>query len=353
MITSDNLLAWRLLLALGRTGSLTKAAIATDVELSTASRLLSGLEKELGVTLVDRQKKPMCMSQNMAPVLHYVQALVDAHHQALDRIENLSTTDLRVTLRVSVPSNISRSTLVHLMDRYKSVDPAVDLELYSNMDHTDVLNGTVDIAYLPYFPVNAVGIHVIPILRGTNFMLAAPSYLKSHGVPQCVEDLVHHRLFVRTGRHYPTTTRLFSLSEMFDFETLIRQPLPDKLGLLAQKEFSYTRHLRKRTRLSILYGDTLSCLQSVLEGLGIAVDLSLGLVCEQLKAGTLVPVLKDWHRPIWNNTLVTQERNLFNEHIMRFMHWYAEQEKMSGDQRWKSWYRHFNVDPDAVLERGY
>ena len=59
MITTDNLLVWRLLLALGQTGSLTKAAIATDLELSTASRLLSGLEKELGITLVDRQVKPM------------------------------------------------------------------------------------------------------------------------------------------------------------------------------------------------------------------------------------------------------------------------------------------------------
>ena len=353
MITTDNLLVWRLLLALGQTGSLTKAAIATDLELSTASRLLSGLEKELGITLVDRQVKPMCLAKNMTTMLPYVQELVDAHRHTIEFIDNLATVEPHTTIRVSVPSNISRSVLVHFVDQYQSVAPTVDLELYSNMDHSDVLNGNVDVAYLPYFPVNVVGLHVMPILRGTNFMLATPRYLEEHGVPNKVEDLVHHLLFVRTGRHYPTTTRLFSLTEMFDFETLLRQPLPDKLGLLAQKEFSYTRHLRKKSKLSILYGDTLSCLQSALEGVGIAVDLSLGLVGQYLQSGQLVPVLKDWHRPIWNNTLVTRERNVFNEPIMQFMHWYAEREKLSGDERWKSWYRHFGMDPEAVLERGY
>ena len=353
MIVTDNLLVWRLLLALGRTGSLTKAAIATDLELSTASRLLSGFEKELGLTLIDRQVKPMCLVNNMKSVLPYVQDLVDAHRHTIDFIDNLATTDPHTTIRISVPSNISRSTLIHLIDRYKNVDPTVDLEIYSNLDHSDVLNGNVDIAYLPYCPVNVVGIHVMPILRAANFMLATPFYLEQHGIPKQVEDLMHHQLFVRTGKHYPTTTRLFSLTEMFDFETLNRQPLPDKLGLLTQKEFAYARHLRNKSKLSILYGDTLSCLQSALEGVGIAIDLSLGLVDQYLNQGQLVPVLREWHRPIWNNTLVTRERNLFNEQFMRFMHWYAEQEKQSGDERWKFWYRHFHMDPDAVLERGY
>lgn len=349
----DNLSAWRLVLALGRTGSLTQAAVAADIELSAASRLLTSLEKSLGIQLVDRKTKPMRFHPNAKPLLSKIEEMLDLHRDLIEQADRLSESEARITIRFSVPTNIARRFFVLLMDRYKQeVDPNVDFEFFSNLDHVDVQNGLVDMAMLPYCPVNVSGLHVQPFLPATTLIVASPAYLEEHGTPERVEDLVHHRLLIRTGRHYPVTTRLFSLDEMFDFETLKRQPLPNKLGLLARE--AYGGPVRKKNRqLSTVYGDCMTCYQSALSGMGIAIDLSLGVIDEALKAGQLVPVLKEWHRPLWRNSLVIRERNLLNEDLMRFMNWFATEEGKEGRERWMDWYRKFGLNPEAVLERGY
>ena len=48
---------WNLLSELGRTKSLAQAAERLDMDLPAASRLVSSLEKELGVEILDRKKK--------------------------------------------------------------------------------------------------------------------------------------------------------------------------------------------------------------------------------------------------------------------------------------------------------
>ena len=49
---------WNLLSELGRTKSLAQAAERLDMDLPAASRLVSSLEKELGVEILDRKRKP-------------------------------------------------------------------------------------------------------------------------------------------------------------------------------------------------------------------------------------------------------------------------------------------------------
>ena len=49
---------WSLLSELGRTKGLTQAAERLDMDLPAASRLVSSLEKELGIDLLDRKRKP-------------------------------------------------------------------------------------------------------------------------------------------------------------------------------------------------------------------------------------------------------------------------------------------------------
>lgn len=354
MNAADNLAAWRLLLALGQTGNLTRATIEAGIELSAASRMLAALERSLGVPLVDRSKKPIGLSEAAAALVPKLEELADAHETVLDAVDQLSRGALHAIIRLSIPSNITRRSSSHLLERYREIDPHVDFEIYSNLDHTDVLGGRVDAAYLPYCPSSVPGLHVIPTFRVTNFLLASPEYLERHGTPERVEDLTGHGLLVRTDRNYPVTTRLYSLTETFDFETCRRQPLPSKLGGPGTaRDLRRTGRRRSRTPLSITYGDTLSCLQSALEGLGIAVDLSLGMAGDLIDSGKLVPVLPGWHRPIWNLALVTRDRNLSNAPLIGFLNWYAAEERRNGPRRWFDMYRRWGLDPEAVLARGY
>ena len=184
----DNLSAWRLVLALGRTGSLTQAAVAADIELSAASRLLASLEKSLGIQLVDRKTKPMRFHPNAKPLLSKIEEMLDLHRDLIEQADRLSESEARITIRFSVPTNIARRFFVLLMDRYKQeVDPNVEFEFFSNLDHVDVQNGLVDMAMLPYCPVNVSGLHVQPFLPATTLIVASPAYLEEHGTPERVD----------------------------------------------------------------------------------------------------------------------------------------------------------------------
>lgn len=83
MNPSDNLNIWKLVLALGRTGNLTKAAIHVDMELSAASRVIVSLEDELGATLIDRRTKPYKLTPVAKSLLPRVEQMLTLHKSIL------------------------------------------------------------------------------------------------------------------------------------------------------------------------------------------------------------------------------------------------------------------------------
>ena len=55
----DDLTAWRYFVAFARSGTLTAAATAMDVNTANISRAITGLEKALGVSLVRHNSRPL------------------------------------------------------------------------------------------------------------------------------------------------------------------------------------------------------------------------------------------------------------------------------------------------------
>ena len=54
----DNLAVWRLVNACAARKSLSEAALAENIDLAAASRMISQLEKRLGFSLLDRSTRP-------------------------------------------------------------------------------------------------------------------------------------------------------------------------------------------------------------------------------------------------------------------------------------------------------
>ena len=55
----DSLEAWRVLIAAAKTGSISQTAVLCDTDPARASKLITGLEKEIGSALFDRRRRPM------------------------------------------------------------------------------------------------------------------------------------------------------------------------------------------------------------------------------------------------------------------------------------------------------
>ena len=77
----DNLNAWRAVSAAARTGSVTAAAEQLGIELSKCSRLVSGMEREMGFAFFDKNTRPYRPTPQL-------RAFLAAFEPALRNLEN-------------------------------------------------------------------------------------------------------------------------------------------------------------------------------------------------------------------------------------------------------------------------
>ena len=103
---------WNLLSELGRTKSLAQAAERLDMDLPAASRLVSSLEKELGVEILDRKRKPAQIVTKSLELFSEADRIARQYQRLLKTAESIKHQDTikpKRILKVSLPANIDRS----------------------------------------------------------------------------------------------------------------------------------------------------------------------------------------------------------------------------------------------------
>lgn len=290
MRTSDNLTAWKVLSVLSRGGGLTQAAVETDLDPAQCTRLIQRLETELGVALVTHKSRPVLLTALGNAILSDLEAMLK-HHERIRQMVAAHQNQI-VTLTFSIPTNTPRESSFKIMHDHLAVNPQLRFSVVADADHEDVINGMVDLAYLPYTPAPTPNLAIFPLGCIFNCLVASPTYLDKHGYPVHPKDLVNHAVILRTGRHYPKTTFLERGME--------------KSPLIYANAYE---------------GDALSDRLTAISGDGIAIDLAYAMVRQDIAEGRLVPVLKGWHRPVWHPSLVylnshPQAKRL--EHFARF-----------------------------------
>lgn len=180
------------------------------MDIAVCSRLIKRLEEELGMALVDHYSRPAKLTKEAASIIPAVRSYL----QGWQRLQNAccASRNMPLSLKFSIPVNVPRRDPYAIVKNYRRIDPTLELEIVSDADHEDVLNGRVDIAYLPYRP-SADSLMLWPIAEIGNVMLASPDYLAANGTPKNPADLIRHDIIVRSGRHYPVTKNLTNGSE--------------------------------------------------------------------------------------------------------------------------------------------
>ena len=297
--------AWRLLALLAEGEGMTKAAAKLHLDAARASRLIAALEADIGFDLTDHYSRPARLTVEAEELMPQVRKLVSAYAALGKRIACCGSGEM--TLRIGIPLNSPRQTIRQLMKDFSALDAALRCEIFTDADHDDVLLGKVDIAYLPYRPVPD-GLVIRDISRMINVPFASVDYIRRHGCPMHPDDMKHHDVIVRAGRHYPTTTRLVK---------------GHASAQLRYRNVAYS-------------GDVASGMEALLAGDGVAVDLSFAVCEREYRDGTIVPVLNGWHRPPWDVCLVMRRDQLPNARMVRFFNWFAERESEAAQKRLQS-----------------
>jgi DNA-binding transcriptional LysR family regulator len=253
------------------TGSFTAAAARLGQTPSGVSRTIARLEKQLGMTLIQRTTRRLHLTEEGAWLLGRARSV----------LADLESTEVEAAARRSQPSGLVRVNaatpaldhlLAPLVPAFLEAYPLVQLELASGETVVDLIEERADLAIrigqLPDSTLNARRLGASRVR-----VLAAPGYLDKHGTPAAVKELARHRLL---GFTEPASLNTWPLGHADGQGWTIAPAVTASSG-------ETVRHL-------------------ALAGAGIAC-LSDFMTRADLAAGRLVPVLAEhalpWMQPIW------------------------------------------------------
>lgn len=302
----NNVLAWKVILEMTRSDSLRDVAIKLDLDTPTVSRLIMSLEEALGTPLFDRSSRPMKATPQVIKALAQIKLLLDTHTTLCNSLKRTDYRSIKRVIRLGMVSAYPRDSLLESIKDYLQLNPNVDIEIATEIDHIDLLEKRIDIAYLLYRPINQ-DLTLRHVHRLGVFPMASRNYIERMGMPTSPSMLNSHTILRRTARHYPTSEHLYK-------------------GLSCQSISSAKE----------LCGDYLTVRTALLSGMGISIDLPPTCVKEAIREGKIVPVLSGWHRRHFDITLALRKEDVEDEELLKFLIWFEKNERLSAISRFSS-----------------
>jgi DNA-binding transcriptional LysR family regulator len=244
------------------------AATELGISPSALSHAIAGLEKRLGVRLINRTTRSVSLSEagkhflaRISPALREIAGAMED----VNEFRDTPTGTLRINLKERAAHQILRPVVANFLRRY----PDMNVELALEGRHIDIVAEGFDagIRLAESVPQDMVAIPCGPDSRF--IVVGAPAYFEHASVPQSPSDLLNHECIRRRmpgGKLY-----------RWEFEKRGEEMAVDVPGRLT------------------LDNDILM-VEAAVEGLGLAF-VSDFWVKGRLAAGNLQAVLEDWTPP--------------------------------------------------------
>jgi DNA-binding transcriptional LysR family regulator len=243
-------------------GSLTAVAREAGTTQPTVSKVLSQLEEQLKVRLLERSTKGPVPTEHGLRFYDHAKVMLEQYDAAVGAIQGASGQPAG-PLRIHAPIGLGQVHVNALVQDFLRLYPDIAIELVLDDRFADLVEEGVDVALrLAAGPVpNVVGRHLAVVPR---FLVAAPSYLARRGTPLQPTDLAAHDV-VRFAAHGVSTLDLTRDAESVRVET----------------------HSRYRVNNALAIRDAVAAGY----GIGLCPDW---LVRALLEAGHVVRVLPEW-----------------------------------------------------------
>ncbi len=276
--------------------NLTAAAEEMNVTHAAVSRQVKQLEERLGVQLFERLPRGLKLTVHGA-------LLAEGTREAFDRlacaIEDVSAPAVRRKLSISTFSSLSTRWLMPRVQSFAEQFPDTDLQVSTSARLVDFSREDVDIA-LRFGGGQYPGLHVRPMFKPKEIVVAAPSLLKRGPPLKTYADLKEHTL-LHDDSHRTWARWL------------------DAVGAKGVNP-----------RRGVICGDRNSMLQAALEGGGIGITSEI-FAASELKAGRLVRVFDVEVNAAFGIYAVCLPRRLNDPLIAGTMDWLVREAQTSPD----------------------
>ena len=275
-------------------GSFTRAADSLGIQKGRVSTTVRKLEEDVGVRLLHRTTRSVQLTED-GRVFH---ARARDLLAGVDDLHSMFASDgvaLRGRLRVDLPSELARTTIVPALPTFMATHPELELEVSSTDRQVDLVQEGFD-CVLRLGPIGDETLIARRLGKLRMVNAASPGYLARYGVPRSLEDLQQQK---HQAIHFSQTLG----AKPYAFE------YPDG-GSYATLELPGALHVNSAQTYEA----------AALAGLGL-IQAPLLAIGHYLKRGALIELLPDFqHRPLEVSLVAAHRRNL-SRRVRAFMNW--------------------------------
>lgn len=186
-------------------GSFAAAARVLDVDPSSVSRTVAGLEADLGLRLFQRTTRQVRLTEAGAQYLSRIAPLLDDLDMAReDAVRGAAHPQGRVRLTASVA--FGHEVLVPLLTDLRVALPEITFEMILSDDTVDLIAAGVDVA-VRLAPAPKGDLISTRLMDTRYCVVASPGWIARHGKPMRPDDLARHDCLRLTLPEYRTEWR--------------------------------------------------------------------------------------------------------------------------------------------------
>ena len=197
----DRLECDRMFLAVIETGSFTGAAEKLGTRSGQASKLISRLETELGVRLLNRTTRSVAPTEAGRAYYDRLKPLVDEIDTLDLDIRNISQTP-RGRLRLTAPLTFGILELAPALNAFAGLYPDIELDVTFSDRVVNVVDEGFDLAVRVGRPGDS-SLITRRLCAVRIVVVAAPAYLEQHDAPASPSDLAQHACIIDTNFREP------------------------------------------------------------------------------------------------------------------------------------------------------
>ena len=191
MVSDPDWNDFRIMLALGRAGSVAGAAQLLGIDSSTVSRRLAAAEKAFGAVLIVRGGRDFSLTAEGSAAFAAAEAMEAAVNAARASIRSARNA-LEGVVRIACPP-VAIGYLSGFPEAVAASHPGLGVELLSGRAPVDLARGEADISIRAVRPTD-LDLAVAHTFELGSAVFAASSYLAAHGWPATHQDVAGHRL---------------------------------------------------------------------------------------------------------------------------------------------------------------
>ena len=179
--------------------SFSKAARSLGMPVSTVSRSVSGLEKQLGVTLLQRTTRQLTLTTQGRDYFNECQAPLDLLADA-ERVLTQTQQRAEGTLRISVPVILGQESFLEFISAFLTGHPRINIDLSITNQFVDLIAENVDLA-VRFGDLSDSSLVAQKLGASVRYLVATPGYLKERRPLAQPADLKDHHCVLMHGKN--------------------------------------------------------------------------------------------------------------------------------------------------------